>query len=130
MNKQDHIAHWLKGAAYNWQEVDTVFTAGAYVPCFFWAHLAIEKLAKALWIQDNEGNTPPFTHNISKLLASTSFVPTPVQAKFILELNAFQLEGRYENYVTDLRELLTPELAREILHNVKELRRCLLNQLL
>lgn len=66
--KADHVAYWMNPADQNWQEVGTMFTAGTYVPCLFWAHLTIEKLAKALWVQDNTGDTPPFTHNIARLL--------------------------------------------------------------
>ncbi|MET4075336.1 HEPN domain-containing protein [Hymenobacter sp. UYCo722] len=69
MTKADHIAYWMNAAAQNWQEVGAMFAAGTYVPCLFWAHLTIEKLAKALWVQDNPGDTPPFTHNIARLAA-------------------------------------------------------------
>ena len=103
MTKADHIAYWMNGADQNWQEVGSMFTAGTYVPCLFWAHLTIEKLAKALWVKDSAGDTPPFTHNIGKLLADTSLVLTSDQAKFVLQLNTFQLEGRYESYTTNLR---------------------------
>ena len=59
VTKADHIAYWMNAADQNWQEVGSMFTAGTYVPCLFWAHLTIEKLAKALWVQDNTGDTLP-----------------------------------------------------------------------
>ncbi|MEJ7661419.1 MAG: hypothetical protein WKG07_18415 [Hymenobacter sp.] len=49
-------------------------------------------------MQDNIGDTPPFTHNIARLLADTQLVLAPAQAKFVQQLNTFQLEGRYESY--------------------------------
>ncbi len=119
----------MKGADQNWEEVGTMFTAGAYVPCLFWAHLTIEKLAKALWVKGNAGDTPPFTHNISKLLADTSLLLTPVQARFVQQLNTFQLEGRYESYTTNLRQLATKAFTQAVLQDVTDLRLCLLSQL-
>ena len=129
MTKQDHIAHWVNGAAQNWLDVGKMFGAGSYVPCLFWAHLTIEKLAKALWIKDNTGSTPPFTHNISKLLADTSFPLTPAQATFIQQLNTFQLEGRYESYTTTLQQVANQTFTQAVLQDVTDLRQCLLNQL-
>ena len=58
-------------------------------------------------MQNNAGDIPPFTHNISKLLADTPLVLTPAQAKFVQQLNTFQLEGRYENYTANLRQIAT-----------------------
>jgi HEPN domain-containing protein len=129
MTKQDHVAHWMNAADQNWQEVGGMFNAGTYVPCLFWAHLTIEKLAKALWVQDNAGNTPPFTHNIARLLADTTLVLTPAQATFVQQLNTFQLEGRYESYTANLRQQATQAFTQAVLHDVTALRQCLLNQL-
>ncbi|MDO7875588.1 HEPN domain-containing protein [Hymenobacter sp. ASUV-10] len=129
MTKQDHIAYWMNAAEQNWQEVGSMFTAGTYVPCLFWAHLTIEKLAKALWVQDNPSDTPPFTHNIARLLADTSLVLTPGQATFVQQLNTFQLEGRYESYTANLRQQATRVFTQTVLQDVTDLRQCLLNQL-
>lgn len=106
-----------------------MFMAGTYVPCLFWAHLTIEKLAKALWVHDNAGNTPPFTHNIAKLLAGTTVVLTPAQATFVQQLNTFQLEGRYESYTANLRQLATKSFTQTVLQDVTDLRQCILNLL-
>lgn len=106
-----------------------MFTAGTYVPCLFWAHLTIEKLAKALWVRDNPGDTPPFTHNIARLLADTSLVLTPAQATFVQQLNTFQLEGRYESYTANLRQQATKAFTQAVLQDVTDLRQWLLKQL-
>jgi len=129
VTKQDHIAYWMNAAEQNWQEVGSMFTAGTYVPCLFWAHLTIEKLAKALWVQDNPSDTPPFTHNIARLLADTSLVLTLGQATFVQQLNTFQLEGRYESYTANLRQQATKAFTQTVLQDVTDLRQCLLNQL-
>jgi len=119
----------MNAADQNWREVGSMFTAGTYVPCLFWAHLTIEKLAKALWVQDNIGDTPPFTHNVARLLADTQLVLTPAQATFVQQLNTFQLEGRYESYTANLRQQATQAFTHAVLQDVTDLRQCLLNQL-
>ena len=66
VTKADHIAHWQNFADQNWQEVDAMLAAGTHVPCLFWAPLAIEKLAKALWVQDNVTDHPPRIQNLAR----------------------------------------------------------------
>ena len=129
MTKQDHVAYWMNSADQNWQEVSAMLNAGTYVPCLFWAHLTIEKLAKALWVKENTSDTPPFTHNIARLLADTSITLTSTQATFIQQLNTFQLEGRYESYTANLRQMATLTFTQSVLQDVTDLRQCLLNQL-
>ena len=129
MTKQEHVAHWMTGANLNWQEAGKMFAGATYVPCLFWLHLSFEKLAKALWVQDNGGNTPPFTHNISKLLSETTLVLSPAQARFVQQLNTFQLEGRYESYTMQLRQGATKVFTQHVLHEANDLRQCILKQL-
>ncbi|WP_310392770.1 HEPN domain-containing protein [Hymenobacter sp.] len=80
-------------------------------------------------MQDNGGNTPPFTHNISKLLSETSLVLSPAHAKFAQQLNTFQLEGRYENYTMQLRQGATQAFTQHVLHEANDLRQCILKHL-
>ncbi len=129
MTKKDNIAYWMNSSDQNWQEVGAMLAAGTYVPCLFWAHLTIEKLAKALWVKENAGDTPPFTHNIARLLADTQLVLTSAQATFVQQLNTFQLEGRYESYTANLRQQATRAFTQSVLQDVTDLRQCLLNQL-
>ena len=82
-----------------------------------------------MWVKNNAGDTPPFTHNIGKLLANTSLVLTSDQAKFVLQLNTFQLEGRCESYTTNLRQMATKAFTQSVLQDITDLRLCLLNQL-
>ena len=129
MTKQEHVGHWVKGSDFNWREVEKMIADDSIIPGLFWLHLSLEKLAKALWVQDNGGNTPPFTHNIGKVLAATTLVISPAQARFVQQLNTFQLEGRYEDYRMNLRQGATTEFARHVLQEASLLRQCILNQL-
>ncbi len=129
MTKQEHVAHWVTGSNFNWHEVEKMVANDMVVPGLFWLHLSLEKLAKALWVQDNDGNTPPFTHNISKILSNTTLALTPTQARFAQQLNTFQLEGRYEDYMMNLRQGANEAFAQHVLQEAKILRQCILNQL-
>ncbi len=129
LTKEQHIAYWIETAEDNWRSIQNMFSVGEYVPALFWAHLTIEKLSKAIWVQDNEGNTPPRIHNIIKLLNATSFVLTDEQVNLGGRLNTFQLEGRYPTYLQELRRVATKEYTHELLTAIADLRQCLLNKL-
>ncbi|WP_254244929.1 HEPN domain-containing protein [Hymenobacter sp. BRD67] len=75
-----------------------MFNTGRYVQCLFWAHLVVEKLSKAHWVQDNVDDYPPCIYNIVRLWQNTTLQPTGAQEKVALDLNQFQLEGRYPDY--------------------------------
>lgn len=66
MTKADHIAYWKDIAAFDWPAVQRMMAAGGFVHGFFFAHLVIEKLSKAQWVQDNLGTYhPKFTTSTS-----------------------------------------------------------------
>ena len=106
-----------------------MFAAGTHVPCLFWAHLTLEKIAKALWIEHHEANIPPFIHKITRLLELAAVELTPEQITFFQQLDAFQLQGRYDSYVTGLRQRATRSFTHDVLQQATELRQCLLEKL-
>lgn len=86
-------------------------------------------MSKALWVKENELNVPPRTHNLISLLSRTSFAPTATQADVLAELNRFQLEGRYPDYVQTIYRIATNAFTQALLRDVSDLRQCLLAKL-
>ena len=66
---------------------------------FFLSHLMLEKLLKAHWIKDNEGNHPPKIHNLIKLSVNIKLKLPESDLEFLAVMNQFQLEGRYPDYI-------------------------------
>jgi len=51
MTKEQHIKYWVDTAQYDWSGTEEAFNiTKRYMHCLFWAHLTLEKLAKAHWI--------------------------------------------------------------------------------
>jgi HEPN domain-containing protein len=125
LSKQEHIAYWLAQADDDWQTVDILFAGGKYLQTLFWAHLVLEKICKCLWIQHNSGNVPPRSHNLNRLLALANIVLTDEQHSFLAEINQFQLEGRYPDYIANMRLLCTREVTSDYIHQTNALRLCL-----
>lgn len=122
MTKAEHITYWKRQALDDWETVDVLYEGRKYLQSLFWLHLSIEKLCKALWISTNEGNSPPRTHNLNRLLAETNVAIPNDYAVLLIELNRFQLEGRYPDYVSDAYRTITSTLVEEYVERVNPLR--------
>lgn len=129
MTKAEHIEYWIDLAERDWQVAQNMFSTKDYVWCLFLAHITIEKLCKAVWVQDNVDNIPPRTHNIIRLLDATTFQRTPAQTVLAATLNNFQLESRYPGDTAAVYKAATSTFASNILHDTEDFRQCLLNKL-
>ena len=53
MTKQEHIDYWVEAANKDWLAIQEMYNAKTFVYALFFAHLVLEKLAKAHWVKDN-----------------------------------------------------------------------------
>lgn len=128
-SKKEHIDFWLLQSEDDWSAVDTLFSGQNYVQSLFFAHLVIEKLCKAIWIKHNDSNVPPKTHNLIYLLSATPVEISSTVNEFLLNLNRFQLEGRYPDYRTKMNEICDEKFTKDMLNVTNELREWLIEQL-
>jgi HEPN domain-containing protein len=130
MTKKENIQFWTKQVNDDFDCANVLYQSNHYAQSLFWAHLALEKLSKALWIKTNEGNIPPFVHNLLRLIILTKEVFTEEQLTFFNEMNMFQIKGRYPDYAENLEETITKEICEEYLNKTKEMLLCLHEKLL
>ena len=94
-----------------------------------WAHLVLEKLAKANWVRTHQENIPPKVHNTVWLLEESNIDLGEETMKFLEDFNRYQLSGRYPDYTNEIYNMCTKEFSSEKLEKVKEVRKCLLEML-
>ena len=129
MTKQQHIDYWVRTAEEDWLSVKALMETKRYLHCLFWAHLTIEKLAKAHWVKNNEDNIPPKIHNIVWLLEKSNVDLGEDMMDFLVKFNRFQLSTRYPDYVNNIYKICTKEFTLQELKKIKEIRKCLLEML-
>lgn len=129
MSKQKHINHWLASAAKDWDVLLHLMKGRKYVHALFFGHLYLEKISKALWVQNNTENYPPKTHNLLKLLNEANIVLAEEDQLFLLKLNKYQIEGRYPEDIENLYAITHKELATEYIKTIKQLQLWLRKQL-
>jgi HEPN domain-containing protein len=129
MTKEEHINYWANQVDEDFDCANVLYQSNHYAQSLFWAHLALEKLTKALWIKKNEGNTPPFVHNLLRLISQTDEYFSEEQLQFINEMNSFQIKGRYPDYAESLEKTITKEICEEYLTETKKMILCLQGKL-
>jgi HEPN domain-containing protein len=127
--KEDYIRFWIEQSQDDWNAVETLFKGGNYLQSLFFAHLVIEKLCKSLWIKHNSDNIPPKTHNLIHLLSFTPIALTDEISVFLLNLNRFQLEGRYPDYLRKMHHICNEQFTKSMLDTTNNLRLWLLEKL-
>ena len=129
MTKEQHIKYWVDTAQYDWTGVEHAFNSKDYLHSLFWAHLTLEKLAKAHWVRTHEENIPPKIHNIVRLLEQSNIDFGEDTMKFLEMFIRFQLSARYPDYINNMYKVCTKDYTESKLEKVKEVRKCLLEML-
>ena len=124
MTKEQHIDYWITTAEEDWISVEALLNTQRYVHCLFWAHLTLEKLAKAHWVKNHEDNIPPKVHNIVWLLEESDVNLKSEMMNFLGYFNDFQLSGRYPDYMSKIYKDCTKDFTINELKKVKEIRTC------
>lgn len=123
VEKRDYILYWKNTAARDWKRSNLLFKNRDYVFALFCAHLSLEKLVKAHWVKDNPTNYPPKIHNLNKLAAKTKLMLTDEELTFCADMNKFQIEGRYPDYVSDIYKIVSGKYTANYLRQCQKLRR-------
>jgi len=126
LTKEQHIDYWVGTAEKDWVSVDVLFKGKQYLQCLFWAHLTLEKLAKAVWVKNHTENIPPKIHDLILLLERSNVNLGEENMKFLHNYNAFQLSSRYPDYLNKIYKVCTKQFTEIQLDKVKEIRECLL----
>ena len=126
--KEEHIAHWTASAENDWDTVIVLMDSKKWVHALFFCHLCLEKYCKAIWILNNEENVPPKIHNLLKIL-DLSKITYDEFAEGLIELNEYQIEGRYTSELTNLYSLTTEKRAKNNFEKSKKIKEWLIEKL-
>ena len=129
MTKQQHIDYRINTAEDDWGSVKLLFNGKKYMQSLYWAHLVLEKLAKAHWVKNNDENIPPKIHNLIVLLKQANVDLGEEKMNFLVNYNNFQLSARYPDYLNEIYKLCTKQFTERQMDNVNEIRKCLLEML-
>ncbi|RME75413.1 MAG: HEPN domain-containing protein [Chloroflexi bacterium] len=120
MELQEKVEHWLDIAEYDMETAAAMQESGRYLYTVFMCQQAIEKLLKALYIQQY-GQEAPRTHNLLLLVSKLNLPAKSSYLQIMGQLNAYYIKGRYPTYKQKLTQLLSRQNARELLQDSQEI---------
>ena len=125
MDIEKQVEYWTGGSAEDFAAAESLLEKGHTRHSLFFAHLAIEKMLKALVARQSR-NVPPRIHGLMRLAVLARLRLDSRRQDFLREFGAYQIEGRYP----DAQELaLSPEVGREELVKAEEMLAWLKRQL-
>ena len=93
------IAFWRDSAKEDWDVARQLVDNGHTRHGLFFAHLAIEKILKAIICKHSQ-DLAPRLHNLSRLAELAALALDTGKMEIIAEMNAFHIEGRYPESLT------------------------------
>jgi len=116
------MQNWLKLAEYDYVTAKAMLQTGRYLYVVFTCQQTIEKMLKAIYVKEKR-ETPPYTHNLLKLIAYWSCYPKVEEKRirFLEILNSFYIESRYSEEIRELSRIVSKRKAEEILKKTEEL---------
>lgn len=120
MTKEEHIIYWLKSAEHDLDSAESMFDSEKYDWCLFVGHLSLEKLLKALFVQNNKNETVPRIHNLVRL-AELSGVLLDKEQRFLLDkINDFNIQTRYPDYKLEFYNKCTKDFTSTNFEIIKD----------
>jgi HEPN domain-containing protein len=126
MNKKQKIKYWLEISDYDLETARSMLESKRWLYVVFMCQQAIEKLIKALYINDFDAE-PPRTHNLAFLFKKLNVAkgdsdpkaPSDI-LKLLNVLSAHYLNNRYPDYKMNLSRALSEDKAGKYLKETEE----------
>ena len=120
---KDETKEWVNMTQDDLAAAQILFERDLRGPTVFHCHLAVEKILKAHWIEQNQAGQPPRTHDLIELLKGTN-LDIPQWHEFLGILSDQAVVSRYSRPGSYPRELVS-----EYLEGAKQLCELLQQQL-
>ncbi len=128
MKKEELIDYWVKTADSDYNTALNLFKSKDYHWSLFLGHLVIEKLLKAIYVNNIDSN-PPRIHNLLLLAEQVGLDPTEEQKDSLDLITTFNINARYPDYEQNFYSKCDYDFTRKNLRKIKELRAWLQSKL-
>jgi len=125
MTIEEYIKYWIVLADDDLESASANFDIKRHNWCLFIGHLALERLLKTIFVQNNNNKVPPKIHNLRMLAELSNLKITNEQLLYLEFVNNFQIEGRYPEYKNEFYRIANVDFATENLIKIKEIYQCL-----
>ncbi len=110
MNQEEIVDYWKVEADESLKVATHLVDKKDYSYALFFGHLAVEKILKAIFVQNVSLNVPR-THNLPRLAKAAQIAVTEQQEYDLVRITAFNLEARYPDYKREFIKKCTAEFS-------------------
>jgi HEPN domain-containing protein len=118
------VSEWVEISEYDLKTAEAMLATARYLYVAFMCQQAIEKILKALYVQQ-KGELPPRTHNLLYIADMLEMNMEEDNKTWLSQLNQFYLESRYPDERVELAMSIDKQKAREILDKTTGVWQCL-----
>ena len=126
--KQRQIVYWVTSAEHDLDVAETLFQSKKYDWCLFLGHLVLEKILKALYVQ-NIGKTAPRIHDLVRIANMAGIEFKEEILEFLDAVNTFNISTRYPDEKLKFYKLCTAEFTEIQFDKIKGIYKCLLQKI-
>ena len=113
------VSYWAAGAEYDFDTAKKLFKARRYPYTLFFGHLAVEKILKALVVQETQEHAP-HTHSLPLLASKLAFkIPEEIETNLAVFME-FYFEARYPEDQLKFYRKCTRIFTEKNLKKIKE----------
>jgi len=114
------VKYWVDLSKYDIDTAKAMLTSGRYLYVLFTCQQAVEKMLKALVVQ-NTKNFPPKIHDLVKLLSIADIEANDKKKEFLFKLNFYYLETRYPHEISEISKQIKKKTALNFLDETKKI---------
>ena len=100
MDIERQVGFWREGAEEDMDVAGELMERKRYRHALFFAEVALEKLLKALVVQETAA-VPPKTHDLLQLLQQAGIDSPDERRLFLARFQQYNIEGRYPEHMPD-----------------------------
>jgi HEPN domain-containing protein len=120
LNIESIKSYWMLEADEALNVTDHLFEKKDYSYALFFGHLAVEKMLKALYVENKKEHAPPI-HNLQRLANLTGTSLDEDKTEKLILISSFNIEARYPDVKRSFREKCTKEFTFEQIRIIKEI---------
>ena len=131
MDDFDKTEYWTNMSDYDFETAKAMLKTKRYLYVGFMCHQAVEKIMKAVYVNNKVPETLPYIHNLTRLArAADVFEDMTIEQQDLLSrLEPLNVESRYPKEKDSVLTILTDEYCHTILEETEALIKWLKTQL-
>ena len=111
------VNYWKETAECDYKVMNSLFKSKEYYGCLFFGHIVLEKILKALAVQEIKQQAP-YIHDLVRLEEIANIELSEEEVKLLKEVSAFNLKTRYPDYKLKFYKLCTKEFTKDYFNKI------------